>query len=79
MGAGDASLAGFIAAAQSGASEIDSLKHAMAMGRAAAELPGSIMPTPEHLSTEELNIEELSTEHLILSPRTTTTVNVETS
>ncbi|EXF25925.1 1-phosphofructokinase [Nesterenkonia sp. AN1] len=74
VGAGDASLAGFIAAAQSGASETDSLKHAMAMGRAAAELPGSIMPTPQDLSTEEI-----STEHLILNPRMTTTVNVETS
>lgn len=74
VGAGDASLAGFIAAAQDGASETESLKHAMAMGRAAASLPGSIMPTPEHLSTAEL-----STEHLTLNPRTTTTVNVETS
>lgn len=74
VGAGDASLAGFLAAAQSGASETESLQHAMAMGRAAAELPGSIMPTPQHLSTEEL-----STEPLILDPRTTTTPNVETS
>jgi len=72
VGAGDASLAGFIASAQAGDSPTDSLKHAMAMGRAAAELPGSIMPTPEQLSTEEI-----STEHLILNPRTT--VNVETS
>lgn len=73
VGAGDASLAGFLAAAQAGASETDSLKHAMAMGRAAAELPGSIMPTPHHLSTETL-----STEHLVLNPRTRPTVNVET-
>ncbi|MCH8562650.1 hexose kinase [Nesterenkonia sp. AY15] len=79
VGAGDASLAGFIAAAQSGASETDSLKHAMAMGRAAAELPGSIMPTPQHLSTSALSTEALSTEHLTLNPSTTTTVNVETS
>jgi len=82
VGAGDASLAGFIASAQAGDSPADSLTHAMAMGRAAAELPGSIMPTPEQLSTDELSIEELSTaeistEHLILNPRTT--VNVETS
>jgi len=77
VGAGDASLAGFIASAQAGDSPTDSLKHAMAMGRAAAELPGSIMPTPEQLSTEELSTEEISTEHLILNQRTT--VNVETS
>ncbi len=73
VGAGDASLAGFLASAQSGGSPTESLKHAMAMGRAAAELPGSIMPTPDQLNTERL-----STEQLILIPRTTTTSNVET-
>lgn len=73
VGAGDASLAGFLASAQSGSSPTVSLKHAMAMGRAAAELPGSIMPTPDQLNTEHL-----STEQLILIPRTTTTSNVET-
>nr|WP_255316843.1 PfkB family carbohydrate kinase [Nesterenkonia sp. Act20] len=74
VGAGDASLAGFLASAQSGSSPTESLKHAMAMGRAAAELPGSIMPTPDQLTTENL-----STEQLILIPRTTATSNVETS
>lgn len=74
VGAGDASLAGYLASAQSGGSPTDSLKHAMAMGRAAAELPGSVMPTPDQLTTEHL-----STEQLILIPRTTATANVETS
>ncbi|GAA1147054.1 1-phosphofructokinase family hexose kinase [Nesterenkonia lutea] len=74
VGAGDASLAGFLASAQAGSSPTESLKQAMAMGRAAAELSGSTMPTPDQLITENL-----STEQLILVPSTTTTANVETS
>jgi 1-phosphofructokinase len=46
VGAGDASLAGFLAAGGTGAA---ALALAVAHGAAAVQLPGSVMPTPEDL------------------------------
>jgi 1-phosphofructokinase len=46
VGAGDASLAGFLAAGGTGAAALAS---AVAHGAAAVQLPGSVMPTPEDL------------------------------
>ncbi|MFJ6633937.1 1-phosphofructokinase [Streptomyces sp. NPDC091376] len=46
VGAGDASLAGFLAA---GADGPDALAAAVAHGAAAVQLPGSVMPTPSDL------------------------------
>jgi 1-phosphofructokinase len=52
VGAGDASLAGFLLADQAGDSPEHALRYAMGMGRAAAELPGSAMPTPDLIATD---------------------------
>jgi 1-phosphofructokinase len=46
VGAGDAMLAGFLAAGGSGP---EALAEALAWGAAAASLPGSRMPTPDDL------------------------------
>lgn len=59
VGAGDASLAGWLAAHQQGGSPQICLLHAMAQGRAAAALPGSTMPRPEDLVPSDVIVEEL--------------------
>ncbi|MFD0275099.1 1-phosphofructokinase [Kitasatospora sp. NPDC127111] len=48
VGAGDASLAGFLGAGGSGPG---ALAAALAHGAAAVQLPGSVMPTPAHLNS----------------------------
>lgn len=53
VGAGDAMLAGFLAAGASGA---DALIEAVAWGRAAVSLPGSRMPGPGDVSREGIRI-----------------------
>lgn len=65
VGAGDAMLAGFLAAGGSGA---EALAEAVAWGAAAVSLPGSRMPTPSDLDrdavkTTKLNMEEVAREH----------------
>lgn len=60
VGAGDAALAGYIAAADRGAAEPERLRQAMAHGRAAASLPGSRMPRPEHLESCAVTIDPLT-------------------
>lgn len=60
VGAGDASLAGYIAAADSGKEPAEQLRLAMAHGRAAASLPGSQMPAPEDLDPLTVTIEPLT-------------------
>ena len=52
VGAGDASLAGFLLADQAGSPPAQALRYAMGMGRAAAGLPGSAMPTPDLIDTD---------------------------
>lgn len=59
VGAGDASLAGHIAAQQQGCSPQICLQQAMTHGRAAAALPGSTMPRPEDLTPSDVTVEEL--------------------
>jgi 1-phosphofructokinase len=53
VGAGDAMLAGFLAA---GASGEDALIEAVAWGRAAVSLPGSQMPGPKDVSREGVRV-----------------------
>ncbi|WP_120005484.1 1-phosphofructokinase family hexose kinase [Nesterenkonia muleiensis] len=60
VGAGDAALAGYISAADQGASPAERLRHAMAHGRAAASLPGSQMPSPEDLEPHTVTVEPLT-------------------
>jgi 1-phosphofructokinase len=65
VGAGDAMLAGFLAAGGSGA---EALAEAVAWGTAAVALPGSRMPAPSDLDrdavkTTQLNMEEVAREH----------------
>jgi 1-phosphofructokinase len=65
VGAGDAMLAGFLAAGGSG---VEALANAVAWGAAAVSLPGSRMPGPNDLDrdavkTTQLNTEEVAREH----------------
>lgn len=60
VGAGDASLAGYLAAADRGEPPAERLRHAMAHGRAAASLPGSQMPAPEDLDPQIITVEPLT-------------------
>jgi 1-phosphofructokinase len=65
VGAGDAMLAGFLAAGGSG---VEALAEAVAWGTAAVSLPGSRMPGPTDLNrhavkTTQLNTEEVAREH----------------
>lgn len=59
VGAGDAALAGYLLARTRGFSAKASLQHAMAHGRAAASLPGSVMPTPEDLDLDAVVVEPI--------------------
>ncbi|MGQ7786084.1 1-phosphofructokinase family hexose kinase [Nesterenkonia sp. K-15-9-6] len=60
VGAGDASLAGLLLAAQQGQGPAGRLRQAAAQGRAAAALPGSVMPTPDDLDLDVVVVEPLS-------------------
>lgn len=52
VGAGDASLAGYLLATALDRPAVDAMRQAAAHGRAAAALPGSVMPTPEDLELD---------------------------
>jgi 1-phosphofructokinase len=54
VGAGDATLAGYLVAGGTGAS---ALTTAVAFGAAAVTLPGSAMPTPEDVHVERVHVE----------------------
>ncbi|MDO5492814.1 MAG: 1-phosphofructokinase family hexose kinase [Nesterenkonia sp.] len=56
VGAGDASLAGYLLADESGSTAEEALRRAAAQGRAAASLPGSVMPRPEDLNLEAVDV-----------------------
>ena len=62
VGAGDASLAGFLSAAERGAGPDERLRRAMAQGRAAASLPGSTMPGPDDLRLSDVTVTEFTPE-----------------
>ncbi|NED77718.1 1-phosphofructokinase, partial [Streptomyces sp. SID9944] len=53
VGAGDASLAGFLIAGGAGP---EALASAVAHGAAAVQLPGSVMPTPGDLSPAAVTV-----------------------
>ena len=56
VGAGDASLAGYLLAAQRGAEPAQCLATAVAYGSAAAALPGTTPPTPDLVHPEEATV-----------------------
>lgn len=56
VGAGDASLAGYLRAAVAGADAAQRLQMAVAYGSAAAALPGSALPTPAQLDLDAVRI-----------------------
>ncbi|WP_019853817.1 1-phosphofructokinase [Actinopolyspora mortivallis] len=56
VGAGDATLAGFLLA---GARGPEALRHAVAYGTAGVELPGTRMPTPRDLRPETVRVTEV--------------------
>lgn len=53
VGAGDAALAGFLAAGGAGP---DALRHAVAYGAAACRLPGSAMPAPHEIDPHDVRV-----------------------
>lgn len=57
IGAGDSTLAGFIAATEKGLSSEFALKRAMAFGTAACMREGTLPPLPDDVSSVEKNIE----------------------
>lgn len=66
VGAGDASLAGFLAAGGTGAAALAS---AVAHGAAAVQLPGSVMPTPEDLEPSAvITTTDVPTDRLLREP-----------
>lgn len=60
VGAGDALLAGYLLGRVSTRSSADSLAHAVAYGRAAVELPGTTMPSPEHLALAAVRVTQVA-------------------
>lgn len=60
VGAGDASLAGYLLADQRGAAPERRLAQAVAHGAAAASLPGSTMPTPDLTHPDAADVHVLS-------------------
>lgn len=52
VGAGDSALAGYLIAEQAGAAPGERLRYAVAYGSAAAALPGTTMPTPDHIDLD---------------------------
>ena len=60
VGAGDASLAGYLRADVSGLTAPDRLRMAVAYGSAAASLPGSALPSPAQVDTDAVAIRPVS-------------------
>lgn len=59
VGAGDATLAGFLAVGGSG---VDALRQAVAWGAAAVRLPGTAMPRPDDIDLEEVRFHDIDPE-----------------
>jgi len=59
VGAGDASLAGYVLAHFQGAPPADCLRMAVAYGAAAASLAGSTMPAPADLKRDDIDVSRL--------------------
>jgi 1-phosphofructokinase len=60
VGAGDASLAGYVRADVSGAAAPQRLQMAVAYGSAAAALPGSALPTPAQIDVNAVAVTPIS-------------------
>jgi 1-phosphofructokinase len=60
VGAGDASLAGYLRAAVSGAQPAHRLQMAVAYGSAAAALPGSALPSPSQIDLNAVRVEAIT-------------------
>lgn len=60
VGAGDASLAGYLIAERRGADEAERLRTAVAYGSAAAALPGTTPPTPDQLDLAGVQVRRLT-------------------
>ena len=60
VGAGDSTLAGYVMARQQGADYATALASAVAYGPAAASLPGTTIPSPEHIDISETTITLIS-------------------
>jgi len=61
VGAGDSSLFGYLLGALRGAPPAERLRLAVAYGSAATGLPGTTIPTPDHLHPELVGVAELPT------------------
>jgi 1-phosphofructokinase len=71
VGAGDASLAGYLRAHVGGAVPPERLQMAVAYGSAAAALPGSALPTPEQIDLNAVRVTPIAP----ISPTTNTKVS----
>jgi 1-phosphofructokinase len=60
VGAGDSSLFGYVLGALRGNQPADRLRLAVAYGSAAAGLPGTTIPTPDHVHPELVTVAELT-------------------
>jgi 1-phosphofructokinase len=60
VGAGDSSLFGYVLGALRDNAPADRLRLAVAYGSAAAGLPGTTIPTPDHVHPELVTIAELT-------------------
>jgi 1-phosphofructokinase len=59
VGAGDSSLAGYLLASSQGAAPVDCLRQAVALGAAAASLPGSTVPAVNQTTPDAVTITAL--------------------
>lgn len=66
VGAGDASLAGYLAATIAGAPPAQRLQTAVAYGSAAASLPGSALPNPEQIDVKTVRVQAVTSASAIL-------------
>lgn len=60
VGAGDASLAGYLAATIAGAAPEQRLQTAVAYGSAAASLPGSALPSPDQIDVKAVRVQAVT-------------------
>lgn len=68
VGAGDATLSGYVLAELDGAGPADRLRTAVAYGAAAVSLPGTTMPGPDDLDIEGVHVDALAAPRLSPAP-----------
>lgn len=59
VGAGDATMAGYLLSRHAGSPLPECLRTAVAFGRAAVSLPGTTMPGPEHIDSQAVTVRKL--------------------